>query len=257
MNQILSVDNSKKEKIKKNKKRSSGPIAIESILKFFSIAILIFGVLMIGSGSYSMYKEASEGTNEKGPSISVEQITNTEVLLKVNHDKALSQVSYSWNDEEATQIECNGRRQIETNIEFPSGTNNLKIHVKDVNGKDTEFSRVYTVEKDIEINIEANGNNILLTASGKNNLSYMTYRWEDEEETKIDINDINLETSIDIPKGLHTLTIIVVDENKLRNVDTPYICADIIKISKIIENENIQNDLSKVLQDIYEYYKQN
>ena len=41
----------------------------------------------------------------------------------------------------------------------------------------------------------------------------MTYRWDEDEETKIDINDTSIETSIEIPKGLHTLTLIAVDEN--------------------------------------------
>ncbi len=213
MNQILSIDNSKKEKARKNRTRNSGPIEIESILKFFSIAILIFGVLMVASGSYSMYKETSEGSSSINPSISVEQVTDTEVLLKVSHDKALSIVKYQWNEEEETPIECNGRRQIETNIELPSGTNTLKVYAKDVNGKETEFSKVYTVEKDIEINIEANGNNIVLTASGKDILQYITYRWDEEEETKVDINDYETEQTIEIPKGLHKLTVIAVDVN--------------------------------------------
>ena len=72
MNQILSVDNSpkeqfKKEKVKKQKMRNSGPIGIDSILKFFSIAILVFGIFMIGSGSYSMYKEMSSEEADKKP----------------------------------------------------------------------------------------------------------------------------------------------------------------------------------------------
>lgn len=41
----------------------------------------------------------------------------------------------------------------------------------------------------------------------------MTYRWDSEEETKVDINGDQIEQTIEIPKGLHTLTVIVVDEN--------------------------------------------
>ena len=41
----------------------------------------------------------------------------------------------------------------------------------------------------------------------------MTYRWDEEEETRIDINDTQTEQTIEIPLGLHTLTVIAVDEN--------------------------------------------
>ena len=46
----------------------------------------------------------------------------------------------------------------------------------------------------------------------------MTYRWDEEEETTIQINDTTVEQEIDAIKGLHTLTVIVVDENN--NTDT-------------------------------------
>ena len=41
----------------------------------------------------------------------------------------------------------------------------------------------------------------------------MTYRWDEEEETRVDINDTKIEHNVDIPVGLHTLTVIVVDSN--------------------------------------------
>ena len=213
LNQILSVDNTKKEKVKNNNMRTRGPIEIQTILKFFAISILIFGVFMIGSGSYSMYKESSkEATNTK-PVISAEQTSETEILLKVTHDKALSELTYSWNDEEPTQVSCNGKKGIETKIQIPAGINTLTIYATDVNGQKSEYKKGYSVEEDININIEAKGNNIVITANGKNQLSYMTYRWDEEEETKVDINSNQIEETIEIPKGLHTLTVIVVDEN--------------------------------------------
>ncbi len=214
MNQILSVDNTnKKEKVKKEKVRNSGPIEITSILKFFSIAILIFGVFMIGSGSYSMYKEATKGAENVKPVIYVEQTAETEILLKVTHEKALSKITYTWNDEAVTEVPTNGKKEVETRIEIPTGTNTLIVKASDENGQEIEYKKVYTVEGDINIEIEPEGNNLKLTVNGKNQLLYMTYRWDEEEETKIDINSNQTEQIIEIPKGLHTLTVIVVDEN--------------------------------------------
>ena len=213
MNQILSIDNSKKETAKKKKIRNDGPIEISSILKFFSITILIFGVFMIGSGSYSMYKNSTKKTGNSKPVIYVEQTLEEELLLKVTHDKALAEMTYCWNDEEPTRVPSNGRKEIETKIQIPTGTNTLTVYASDVNGQEIEYKKMYTLEGSININIEPEGNKLKITANGKNQLLYMTYRWDEEEETKIEINSDQTEQTIEIPKGLHTLTIIVVDEN--------------------------------------------
>ena len=104
LNQILSVDNNRTGNVKKNRTKNSGPVEIQNILKFFSIVIIIFGVFMIGSGSYSMYKDVNKEEVNSKPVIYVEQTSETEILLKVTHDKELSKITYEWNDERATEI---------------------------------------------------------------------------------------------------------------------------------------------------------
>ena len=93
MNQILSTDmpNDNNKNRNKVKVRNYGPANITSILKFFGIAILIFGLLMIGSGAYSIVKNQIE-TKEQNlePTISIENKTTTKILLKVMHQKAIS-----------------------------------------------------------------------------------------------------------------------------------------------------------------------
>ena len=60
MNQILSVDkrnvNKKRKKPKNNSYNNSGQIEIKKITMFFAIAMIVFGVFMIGSASYAMIK---------------------------------------------------------------------------------------------------------------------------------------------------------------------------------------------------------
>ena len=70
----------------------------------------------------------------------------------------------------------------------------------------------------------------------------MTYRWDEEEEKTIQINDTKIDQEIDAIKGLHTLTVIVVDEDN--NTDT--------KVQKI-------NGVSKfrLNQDDNQYYTLN
>ena len=210
LNQILSVENNKG---KDKKVKSSGPIAINSILKFFSIALIIFGIFMIGTGSYSMYKNSQEDVSKVKPTIYVEEISETELLLKVSHSKSLSKITYNWNSEQIIEIECNGEKEITQEIEIPKGTNILNIYASDINGQEVRYERQYSLKANIDINIEVEGNNLKVTATGQDELAYMTYRWDDEEETKVDINDTKIEQKIEIPKGLHTLTVIVVDKN--------------------------------------------
>ena len=62
----------------------------------------------------------------------------------------------------------------------------------------------------------------------------MTYRWDDEDEETIQINDKTINQDIDALKGLHTLTVIVVDENnktdkkvqKINGVSKPTLTID-------------------------------
>lgn len=220
MNQILSVEDIS-DKVKKRRQRmNSGPAEINNVVRFFAIAILVFGIFIIGSACYGMYKESQKEEIPIKPVMNVSQPTEKEVSLKVEHNKELSSITYSWNDEEATQVPCQGQKQVETSIEIPTGTNTLTIRAVDVAGQETSFQRNYTREGEININIEADGANIKVTADGKKQLSYMTYRWDEEEETKIDINSTSTEQVIEIPKGLHTLTVIVVDENNTTETKT-------------------------------------
>lgn len=209
MNQILSVESPRKEK----KGRKSGTIEIDKILKFFSIAILIFGIFMISSGSYSMYQNSKIANLSSKPTIYIQETSATEITLQITHNKELSMVTYNWNDEESIEINCNGKKKIEQQIQIPAGENTINVYAVDLNGQETTFSKTYTIQGDINIELEAEGNNIKITAQGKEELAYMTYRWDEEEETRIDINDVQTEQTVEIPKGLHTLTVIVVDIN--------------------------------------------
>lgn len=223
MNQILSVDNNPgPKKRQKNKKiakeprmprEPSGPVEISKILRVFAITMLIFGIFMIGTGSYSMYTESKKNVKPTKPTLNVQEISETEISVGVTHDKALQKIVYHWNEDAEIEINCEGKKTTQETIQIPTGTNILYLSAIDVNGERIDYQREYTLQGDIMINFELDGNNIKITGEGKSNLAYMTYRWDDGEETRIDVNTVRFEEFTEIPKGLHTLTVIVVDEN--------------------------------------------
>ena len=210
MNQILSVEQPVE---KKRKTKNSGPIEIEKIVRFFAIAMIIFGIVIISSASYAMYKGTQLENSQAKPTIYVEDISDSQLKLQVTHNKPLEKVTYSWNNEEAVDLNAKGKRSVEQTIEIPTGENTLYVYAEDQDGKEISYPKTYTRQGDIDINFEVDGSNLKITASGKNELSYMTYRWDEDEEQTININSIQTEQSIEIPKGQHKLTVAVVDKN--------------------------------------------
>ena len=205
MNQILSTSNSERNK-------KGGPIEINTIVKFFSIILIIFGVIMISTASYAIYKKSVDKNNiPTKPSITEEQKDDKTVLLKVTHDKAIDKIEYSWNEQESKIITGNGRKYIEQEIEIPGGTNKLHVSVTDIEGQ--EISNEQTYETEDIIKMEINNGKVKVSAEAETEISYMTYRWDEEQEEKVDINATTVEQEIEIPMGEHTLTVILVDEN--------------------------------------------
>ena len=209
MNQILNVEPLNKKPNKKN----SGPLEIKLIIKFFAISILILGLIFVAIAGYEIYKDKVLNKIPTKPTIYVEDTSATEIDIQVSHDKALSKVTYQWNNEDIVDMKAEGKKKIEELIKIPNGTNELKINAIDVNGEEIKYNKKYTVLGDISIEITTENTSIKVIAEGKEKLAYMTYRWDEEEEKKIEINDIEKEQLIEIPEGLHKLTVVVVDVN--------------------------------------------
>ena len=269
MNQILSTSMPMDNKKQKNKNRTSNPASISSILKFFAIAMLIFGVLIIGVGIYAIVQKQNEQKQENlQPTISIENKTDSIVLLKVIYGKNIDRVEYYWNDEDATIVNGNNGRYLEKEIQVPSGKNTLHVLIVDEDGNEIPYEKQY--ERESNINIDVSGNKIKITYDSENKVSYMTYRWDEEEETTIQINDTTVEQEIDAIKGLHTLTVIVVDENnntdtkvqKINGVSKPKItvAVDDAKqhfVIKASDDEKITTIVFRLNQDDNQYYTLN
>ena len=147
------------------------------------------------------------------PTIEISNKNENNLIIKVFHDKEISEVEYYWNDEEPTTIQGNGRKYIEENIEIPVGESTLYIKAKDINMQEIEYQKTYESRSGINISLEVVGNNIKIIANSQEELSYLTYRWDEEEEKRIDATENTIEEEVEIPKGLHKLTVIAVDIN--------------------------------------------
>ena len=126
--------------------------------------------------------------------------------------KAIANKDFGGRREE-TEIQTNGNREVSETIDIPSGTNTLNIYARDINGQEVRYEQNYTIQGDITIDLSIESDGLKITTQGKDQLSYMTYRWDEEEETRVDINNTSFEQTIEIPKGQHTLTVVVVDVN--------------------------------------------
>ena len=211
MNQILATSNPTSKKTKT--KRSGGPADIKTIVRVFAIAMLVFGVFMIGTGSYAIYKDNEANNSEVTKPVITEKLNedSTAVILTVTHDKAIDRIEYSWNEDEVQTITGNGRKYIEQEIEIPGGTNKLNVRAIDTQGQEISTQREFTAEE--IINLAVSGSKLKITAENETEIAYMTYRWDDEEEQRIDINATTVDQEIDIPMGEHNLTVILVDVN--------------------------------------------
>ena len=219
MNQILATktDNKKRKKPRMPGKSVSSDIA--KVTKVFAIGLILFGGCVIGTGSYALYKE-KETTNKttinemSKPVISVEAIEGDEstILLKTTSNIGIETVVYQWNDGKKTTLTGNGGKYLEQKVQIPSGSNVLNITVVDSQNQESTYSKKYELNSNIKLEAIGNGK-IKIEYEGETEISYLTYRWDDQDENKIDINSKTIDKEIDTLNGKHTLTIIVVDVN--------------------------------------------
>jgi len=228
MNQILSVEDINKSNEKKRNKKANGSTAadIKKVVRFFSLCILIFGMTFIGQGSYAIYKNMNSNENivsgSKGqlPTIDIRKDGN-DVIISASHTKEISKLLYNWNNTQDIEIEGNGTNYIEERIELPVGNNILNIRVTDIEGNENSYQKEYITDAtkpQISIQPIDGTNKIRIISKDNIALSYITYRWNEEEETKIEAKETSkaqIEIEIDIPRGYNKLIVVSVNTNNI------------------------------------------
>ena len=215
MNQILMTENKKKKE-----KKSSGPIEIKGIVRFFAFVILIFGLTLIGEGSYAIYKEAEENDPTTMPILTIGRLNDTAVIY-VEHTVEISTITYSWNNGEETVLPEGGLTAQET-ILLPNQNSVLNITVEDMNGKRGNYQKQYNIEgmditkPVIDVEVEDENKKMTITATDDTEIAYLSYQWENEEPVIIEPTEegqFKITEELDLTPGTRKINIIAEDIN--------------------------------------------
>lgn len=211
MNQILYTDKSKKNK-------SSQTLEVNTVMRIFGVAIIIFAIVIIGIGVFSAINGNNIQVGDK-PQVTIAQQNNI-LKLNISHKKTIDKIIYSLNEGQEYLLQGRGRNKIEEQIELPIGATTLNLKITDIEGKTTKYTNKYDVtNSDItkpEIELLLEGSKVKIVAKDETELDYIIYYWNDEEETRVDAREDSLkqiEEKTSILKGENTLTIVAMDKS--------------------------------------------
>ena len=211
VNQILVTGDYRSQNIKKEKK----VLEVNTIVIFFAISIIILGICIITGSIYA--KEKINTTVEASIKPSVETNRNDEnntVEIKVTHIRGIKTIVYKWNEEEENVINANNQKEIMQAIDLIGGKNTLTITVTEENGQTVTYQKQFIVGNIPEIKLEAVSNGVKVIATSEDEIDYIAYKWDNEEEQTIKVGTLKYEGVINAPEGKHTLKVEVVDINK-------------------------------------------
>lgn len=216
MNQILLTNNSNNYN-KKNRGNAGSTDNIRKIIIFFSIAILVFALLIVGIYAYKMSKNNNQGGQAVSkPEISLEEIEG-KVKITAKSQTGISKLIYTWNDAEQMEMDMSGRTSYEETIDVLEGNNTLNVKVIDVNNQETETNQNFTKEVSDKPVIETEiGQDARLRIKATSNIemAYITYKWNEEEEVTVraeNQTDKVIEVVIDVKRGENILTVTAVN----------------------------------------------
>lgn len=257
MNQILFTQN----------KRNSNPQDTKKIVLFFAISLIVFGVILFGQGVYKVIKKGSATTTSKSDNttnISLQQNESGEVVINVNSQTVISELIYYWNSDASQTVSGNGNTTMQETVIMPSGQNTLTVKTIDVNGKEKIETQTFKLDVDKpEISLSVIGNKIKISVNSKADLSYVTYKWNSEQEKKMDMatfeDKTKYEVEVEIPKGKNTLLVTATDiyENKseksqeVKGIAKPVFAQPVINEPYITFTVTSEDDDIKTIEFIY------
>lgn len=210
MNQILYTIENEEEKNK-----------MKSVMLFFAITIIIFGLIMVSMGGYRMAsaKMAREEAREAAivPKIELYEEDN-KLIISINHIREIKDIIYSWNNGEEIQLSVfseNFNGYLEEEIDIPGGKNIVNVKVIDVQGKTSTASGEFTYKGTYMDLSVVDNKSIKIIVTDMVGLQSVTYQWNsDEVKTAYpeEGDPQKIEIVSDIPTGLNTIKIRAVNK---------------------------------------------
>lgn len=217
MNQILDYN--------PNKSSGGGTSGSDKVTRVFALIMICFAVCLIGGGAYNIINNKKDDVVVETPKTQAKIVIEKEddgILVKVSHDKVIKKMLYSWDTQKEISIDGKNSSTMEEKIQFLAGTHTLNIKVVDVDGAETLYQEEIVSETGedqvfpvIEYSV-TEGKKLKITATDETEISYVTYRWNDEEEFRVDVSDEDkkkIDFEIDIRKGKNDVVIVAVDAN--------------------------------------------
>ena len=220
MNQILAVENKKKEKVKTKKIKTGRPIEIKGIVMFFAVIIMVFGLTLAGQGSYALYKNIDDRKPENIPYVAIGRV-NDKAIIKVAHNIEISKIVYSWNDGEESAIPI-GSTRAEEEITLLGYDSVLNLTIEDINGKKVKYQKQYLLTGvDItkpSINIEAKdgANKITIIAEDETEIDHLIYQWDGDNPVSVkaaQVGQKKIEQIVELTLGTKNIIVTAVDKN--------------------------------------------
>lgn len=222
MNQILDYNSGQ---------NSGGSSNSDKIVRVFAILIIIFALALCGVGIYGKIKNSNDEKSKKAEETKAEIVVtkqDSEVNIRVTHDKSIERLIYRWNTSSEKTEKGTGKSTMELNVPMPAGENVLHIKVVDINGVETTYENTFKSESGVDIitpviEIKPDGNKLKVTATDETSLDFLTYRWNSEEEQKVEPSEDNpkeITVEIEVMKGKNDLTIVAVDSSNNTATET-------------------------------------
>lgn len=196
MNQILMVGN-------KNKNNNSTDI--KKIIIFFSIAIIVFGSILIINGVVGLNSNKNKyGIVPSTPSPLAtldtsmydddEEAPNIELILEgeniqiiVTDNLELDYIEYYWNDEEAQRVypEEDNKKEIQKSINIKQGVNTLKVMAVDKAGNNQDKAQRFQgkIRPEVKIEKTVEGDAVVITAVCEDGLSKIDFSLNGKQNT--------------------------------------------------------------------------
>lgn len=194
---------------------------MKSIILFFALTIIIFGIIMATMGGFRI-AEAKIARDEAIEAAKIPEVTlnseSNKAIINVKHSKEIKNIIYSWNEGEETVITKNTTEDITESIDIPAGTNTLNVQVFDVEGRNTQISKEYTYEGSYMDLSVIDNKTLKIVVTDMAGLQSVKYSWNSEDEVISYPDQENatvIEISSDIPVGLNTIRVVAINTRNI------------------------------------------